>query len=388
MKLYDFLILNEEKIVKMTEDKALDLAGTKPSSEQLKRGLPIFYKQLIEILKRDQLIFDGPKKDTNAIVNAASRMDEYAMALASGRPDEAELAKSAGSHGTELLRLGYTLSHVVHAYGAMCQSITELATQDKVEISSSDFQELNHCLDIAIAGAVTEFQLGSKIEEKNRELQHLGALAHELRNALTSVNLSIQLLKKGTVGFGGSTAQILDKSLKRLEFLIDRSLTEVRLQTEPIVNPEKMNLLKVIDEIMVTADIEARAKKQVIKVQIDPELEINVDPQLFFSAMSNVIQNAVKYSKSNGVIQIRAKILDPNLIIEVEDECGGIIQKKNSAGDSIDLFSPFEQQHYDRSGLGLGLTISKRAILLNHGTLEYKDIEKKGCIFKVVLPKV
>lgn len=126
--LHEFLLKNEQEILDMAEKKTLALAGVRPSSEQLKKGLPIFYKQLLNVL----LINRGhaPNSEVNQVgmAKAAAESDEPAMAMAAGRPDDAAVAKSAGLHGIELLRLGYTLSHVVHAYGAMCQSITELAT--------------------------------------------------------------------------------------------------------------------------------------------------------------------------------------------------------------------------------------------------------------------
>lgn len=87
---------------------------------------------------------------------------------AAGRPDEIEVTREAAVHGTELLRLGYTLSHVVHAYGAMCQSITELAIQKRAPITNSEFHDLNRYLDIAMAGAVTGFQFHRNEQETRR----------------------------------------------------------------------------------------------------------------------------------------------------------------------------------------------------------------------------
>jgi len=58
------------------------------------------------------------------------------------------------------------------------------------------------CLDVAIAGAVTEFEFNG-YQRIEREIEHLGFLAHELRNALGTVKMSIELIKDGTVGFGG-----------------------------------------------------------------------------------------------------------------------------------------------------------------------------------------
>ena len=51
-----------------------------------------------------------------------------------------------------------------------------------------------------------------------------------------------------------------------------------------------------------------------------------------------------------------------------------------------DLFKPFEQQHQNREGLGLGLTIAQRAIALNDGTIDVRNLPGHGCIFRISLP--
>jgi signal transduction histidine kinase len=381
--LYEFLRENEKDILVMTEEKSLDLAGVRPSSMQLKRGLPIFYKQLMNVLRLEaELPCTVINIDKGLMREAAKDNDEQAMTRASGRPDEAILAQDAGFHGRELLRLGYTVSHVVHAYGAMCQSITAIAMIKEVAITPGEFHDLNRCLDIAIAGAVTEYLTLHNSQESIREIEHLGFLAHELRNALAQISISVQMIKRGTVGFGGSTGQVLERGLKRAEYLIDRSLTEVRLRVDPKIYTEALPLLQVIDQIIVTAEVEALAKDQVLEIHVEPDLIIEADKHLIHSAISNLVQNALKYTHHGGKIQLRGRHVGEKVILEIEDECGGL-----STEVYDDLFKPFEQQDQKREGLGLGLTIARRAIELNHGTIEVRNLSQKGCIFKVILPK-
>jgi signal transduction histidine kinase len=379
--LHEFLLENERQILGMTEAKARELAGDGPSSDLLKKGLPVFYLQLMTVLRLEQSLHPQYIVDKAGMAKAARDSNEPAMSAASGRSDEVELARAAGRHGVELLRLGYTLSHVVHAYGAMCQSITELAIQKDSLITPTEFHDLNQCLDVAIAGAVTEFESHRYRKESNREIQHLGFLAHELRNALNTVVMAFGMVKEGAVTATGSTGQVLERGLKRLDELIDRSLTEVRLKVEPKILIEPCHLLQLVDQILVTAKIEAHLRKQSLEIRIDPALVVEVDQQLFHSALSNLIQNALKYTHIGGKIQIRAGLVGANIEVEVEDECGGL-----SLGAETDLFKPFEQQNGNREGLGLGLTIAQRAILLNHGLISVQNLPKKGCIFKITLP--
>lgn len=377
--LLTFLTDHQEELLALTAHKALQISGVRPTSKQLKRGLPIFFRQLLETLQLEVGARAAVRIDEVAMARASGKTDEVALALASGRPDEAALARTAGAHGKELYRLGYTLSHVVHAYGSMCQAITELAGLKNETVTPTEFHDLNRCLDVAIAGAVTEYQFQRNNAESDRETRHLGFLAHELRNTLNTINISLQLLKSGAVGFGGSTGAVLDKALKRQEELIDRSLTEVRLRIDPKIHIESGNLLHIINQIVLTAEVEARARNQVLEVLVDPDVNFEADQQLLLSAISNLIQNAMKYTHPGGKIQVRGNVVDKRIVIEVEDECGGL---KSSAV----LFKPFEQNNANRKGLGLGLTIAQRAIALNQGTLDARDLPGKGCVFKISLP--
>lgn len=378
--LLEFLNTNQTEILAMTEKKTVELAGSNPTSTLLSKYLPIFFDQLKEILRLEE---DGPltaPKDSKEMTKAAEENDKEKMAVASVRPNEAELAKTAANHGAELMRLGYTLSYVVHAYGSMCQSITELASKKHSIISAKEFHDLNRCLDVAIAGAVTEFQSQKNTEVQDKEAEHLGFLAHELRNTLMAINFSVKMIKEGTVGFSGNTGRILDTSLERMQTLIDQSLTEVRLRVDPKPHPEQVDVKQLVNQILTTAAIEAKHRNIKIKMDIKSDQIVEVDHQFLYSAISNLIQNAFKYTHQGGEVEIRSAIIGNDILIEVEDECGGL------KDETINLFKPFEKQNKKKSGLGLGLTIARRAILLNNGKIEVKNLPKKGCIFKITLP--
>lgn len=226
----DFLLKNEKEVLDLTEEKTLELAGQHSSSPKMRSGLPIFYRQVIEVIRHASQPSTPPVKDIVAIAKAADSGDEPAMAEAAGQPEEAKLAKTAGTHGIEMLSLGYTLSHVVHSYGAMCQAITEVADTKKFAIEASEFHALNRCLDVAIAGAVTEFQHLRDTQKEDVNAQKPKFLEHEMRNALTSATVSLHMIKKGAVGLGGSTGQLLEKSLVRMADLIDQSSTKLEIQ--------------------------------------------------------------------------------------------------------------------------------------------------------------
>jgi hypothetical protein len=69
------------------------------------------------------------------------------------------------------------------------------------------------------------------------------------------------------------------------------------------------------------------------------------------------------------------------VLIEVADQCGGL-----PLGDPDELFRPFAQRGSDRSGLGLGLSITRRGVEANDGTLSVRNRPGKGCVFTINLP--
>lgn len=351
--LHEFLESYQTEILALAEDKTVKLAGPLQSSRELKRGLPVFYEHLIKYLK-------GAK----------------------GELKKDKIVAGASDHGKELLRLNYTLSHVVHAYGAMCQAITELAQQKNANISAQEFNDLNLCLDVAIAAAVSEFQFRSVRASEDREVQHLGFLVHELRNALSSATIAHQMIKQGLVGNSGSTARVLEDNLARMRTLIDRSLSEIRLRTDPEVHIEAFQLNLLVDQILLTARNEAQTKNQSLKNEIDLPIELESDRQLLLSIIANLIQNALKYSKNGGHISVRASTTDTNTSIEIEDACGGLAPEAMK-----NIFKPFTSTSFDQSGLGLGLTIVQRAVFLLQGKISVKNNAGCGCTFLVEIPK-
>jgi signal transduction histidine kinase len=383
MALVEFLKTHEKEILSSIEEMSSALAGARPASEPPKRGLPIFFKQLIHVLEHAPAEPVHSDVDKDGMVRAANSSDEPAIAVAAGRPYDVEVAKSAGAYGKELQLLGYTLSHVVHAYGAICQSITQVAIAKKAAISNEEFRELNRCLDTAIAGAVTVFHAERAEGQNARETEHLGFLAHELRNGLAIVNTALRVIKNGTVGFGGSTGQVLDRALKRVQELIDRSLAEVRLRVDPKVHKETISFFQLIDQVVVAAEVETQLKRPRLEIEIDPRLQIEADQYLLFSAVSNLVQNAIKYTRPGGTIRIRGRASGNQTIIEVEDECGGL-----TSTTPQELFKPFEQHHKSHDGLGLGLTIAQRAITLNDGQIDVENLPGRGCIFRISLPSI
>ncbi len=77
------------------------------------------------------------------------------------------------------------------------RQLPRTCAKKKSDISSQEFNELNLCLDVAIAAVVSEFEYHSVQVSEDKEVQHLGFLAHELRNALSSATIAQGKIEKG-----------------------------------------------------------------------------------------------------------------------------------------------------------------------------------------------
>jgi Histidine kinase-, DNA gyrase B-, and HSP90-like ATPase len=114
---------------------------------------------------------------------------------------------------------------------------------------------------------------------------------------------------------------------------------------------------------------------------IDPALSIDADPQLLTSAVMNLLHNAFKNALSGGHVVLRARGEHATLHIEIEDECGGIPQSK---GDLLQVFG--DRRGSDRSGLGLGLSIARKAVRAHGGEIRIRNMPGKGCVFTIEVP--
>lgn len=177
--LHEFLKENREKI----------LAGTSES------GLPGFFDHLTAELER------------------ASKRQPVADGL--------EKLDPSTRHGQGMKGLGYSVSQVVRAYGALSLSVARLAKTEASPIASTELEAFGVVLEKALAEAVGGFA-GRRAEPAD------SALAHELRDALEAAIIAHAMVKQGSGGVQGGTHDILERNLERMRGILDRSFSEVK----------------------------------------------------------------------------------------------------------------------------------------------------------------
>ncbi len=351
--LREFIAVNRDEIIRRCRTKVARRSMPPVTPAEIDHGVPLFLDQLSEVLQAHGSATTG-------------------------------IRSSAVLHGHDLQLQGLTVGQVVHDYGDVCQSVTELAMETNAPISNEDFRTLNRCLDDAIASAVTEFGREHGQSQDERETatrERLGFFTHELRNLTHTAMVAFDVLRTGNVGVSGSTGAVLRRSLVGLTALIERSLAEVRL-TQGHQPREMFAVSGFIDEIAAAAALDARALSINLEVVRTEDAYIEVDGRALAAVMQNLLQNAFKFTKPRTTVTLRAKSTPDRVVIEVEDECGGL-----PVADATELFRAFEQRSADRSGLGLGLAFCRWAVHANNGTISAQTLPGRGCVFTVDLPR-
>lgn len=355
VSLEEFIGVYRDEIIRRCRAKVAARSSPPPTDAEIDHGVPLFLDQLVETLRLGQV-------------------------------STPEIGRSAVLHGHDLLLQGFTVAQVVRDYGDVCQSITSLAMEMDAPISTDDFRTLNRCLDDAIAGAVSEYSRERDVirdGEPGHGSEHLGFMAHELRNLTNTAMLAFEVLKTGNVGVGGSTGAVVQRSLAGIRALISRSLTEVRL-SQGVQHWERFPVSAFIDELVPAATLEAHAKHVVLSVMpVEDGVMISADRQVLASVVGNLLQNAFKFTRPGTTVTLRVGAGAERVLLEIQDECGGLPR-----GNVTGLFRPFEQRGVDRTGLGLGLAYSRWAVEANHGRLYARNMPDRGCVFTVDLPRL
>lgn len=371
--MHRFLSNNREELISRCKAKVAQRPRRAATAAQLANGIPMFLDQLMRTLEAQE----NGKLDESFKISGAAGGDAAALS---------EMGLSAAAHGKELLVLGFSVDQVVHDYGDLCQAITDLAVERDAPFSVEEFRTLNRCLDNAIADAVTEFGVwrdaSVALQQSAEENERLGMLVHELRNYLHTATLAFAALQSGKLPIGGSTGAVLKRSLNSLATALNLSLWHVR-DTAETPRAEAFSLALFVAEAEHAASLHAGAKGCTFSVpKVDAALGIAGDRERLLAALVNLLQNAFKFTHPHSEVTLSAYAKEDHVLIEVRDNCGGL-----PPGAVASIFRPFVQVGDDKSGLGLGLSIARKAVEADGGLLTVRDVPGIGCVFTMDLPR-
>jgi signal transduction histidine kinase len=218
----------------------------------------------------------------------------------------------------------------------------------------------------------------------------LTTVNHEFRTPLTSINGHVELLLDGGGGDLPASAvrmlETVERNGARLQSLIDATFAAARFANEP--TPAARTVVGVAD--LVAGSVErvaphAAQRRVHVEVAIDPTLRVDGDETDLTRALSNLLDNAVKFSPSPGRVEVTGSALGDEVVIRIVDAGIGI-----PADDIPRLFEKFFRAANVQSaaipGVGLGLSIARQIVEAHAGTIEVESVVGTRTTLTVRLP--
>jgi signal transduction histidine kinase len=228
------------------------------------------------------------------------------------------------------------------------------------------------------------------LEERLRKAEHLASvgqfsrsIAHEIRNPLNFISLSVDHIKQRYKPGECESGEAFDSLILNIKSEIQRlsrfaeSFLEYGRPLE--LSLRKTDMGKLIEDVL--SLVMAKAQKDGIEVlrEFEDGPELSVDPEFIKTCLYNVILNAFQAMPHGGRLTVATKKIENRFCISVEDTGVGISEDKVAR-----IFDPFFTTK--SKGLGLGLALTKRVIEEHKGKVEFRSDNGKGSILTITLP--
>jgi signal transduction histidine kinase len=224
-----------------------------------------------------------------------------------------------------------------------------------------------------------------KLQEQKRNF--LLSVTHELKSPLASIKILLQTIQKRSL----TKEQVLDfvsKSLldvERLDDMVENMLLASKIDNQSYTFPKNsFNLSVLVDSIVNRLQItKCDCNQQIIDAEIEPKIEITGDKFALTSVVTNLIENAVKYSSPCSAVAVKLFSKDDKVFLEVADQGIGIADNEKTR-----IFDKFyrvgSEDTRNTKGTGLGLYIVKEVLDKHQASIKVRDNRPAGSVFEVV----
>lgn len=223
------------------------------------------------------------------------------------------------------------------------------------------------------------------VNERNVIKELVSDISHQTKTPLSNILIYTQLLNE-TDGLDNNSRELLsqiENQTEKLNFLIQSLVKTSRLENGIVsVMPKENSILQIFNNI----DYYAIAEKKGIKLVIDtiPDLRAEFDLKWTSEAISNIIDNALKYTSHGGSVTVSAKDYEMFVRIDIADTGIGIRESEISQ-----IFTRFYRSPdvSDEKGVGVGLYLAREILSKEGGYIKVSSQPEKGSVFSVFLPK-
>lgn len=216
--------------------------------------------------------------------------------------------------------------------------------------------------------------------------EFVSIVSHQLRTPLSAIKWTVNLIEKEQIN--NLTGEIKDRindikeNNQRMINLVNDLLNVSRVEQGKLgLDNESFSLAKTAQELIKEYTPLAKAKNLQLSLESEPNLPlISGDPQAIKLALGNLIDNAIRYTKEQGAVEI--KILKNGSYLRCEVKDGGVgIPKQDQNKIFQKFFRSQNVMKYQTEGTGLGLFIAKAVINESKGKIGFKSQEEQGTIF-------
>lgn len=221
-------------------------------------------------------------------------------------------------------------------------------------------------------------------EQRLSEMGQLAAgVAHEIRNPLSSIHLTLQAMRRNPPAGSGTDfatdLNLMDGEIDRCIQVTDRLL---RLSSPPADHPELVPMDVVIPEVVSLLRVEADRVRTAVTLDLEGSLRVVATDNDMRMLVLNIVQNGFHAMPGGGRLQINGRVQGDNVVLAFRDTGVGIAEK-----DMQRIFQPFWSRRADGAhGTGLGLSICREIVQRHGGKLEATSRLGEGSTFTVTLP--
>ena len=221
--------------------------------------------------------------------------------------------------------------------------------------------------------ALVEIEVEQERAQREEQADFLKMLAHEMKTPLSVVRMAV-----GGTALPRKTHEMVDRAVTDMDSIIERLLQVERLEDERIeIQQQSIDLLEMVEAVCISLPEGER-----IRPVVNGEPSLNSDPQLVRVIVSNLLENALKYSPKHSEVTITLSGDVSQVSIEVENAVG-------SAGfpDAEHVFNKYYRAAlaHQRTGSGLGLYLVQSLVKLLGGAAHYER-NRESISFKVYIP--
>ncbi|GAB2694234.1 hypothetical protein GCM10027037_17170 [Mucilaginibacter koreensis] len=214
------------------------------------------------------------------------------------------------------------------------------------------------------------------------------SVTHELKSPLASIKLYLETIQKRTTLTREQTHDFIGKCLldvDRLNDMVENMLLASKIENHSYNFPkQEFNLSVLVDGIVNRLQInKCDLQQQLINAEIEPKIQITGDKFALTSVITNLIENAVKYSKPCETVEVKLYSKNNKICFQVADHGIGIADEEKSR-----IFERFyrvgSEETRNTKGTGLGLYIVKQVLDKHQASIQVRDNEPTGSVFEVV----